>query len=103
MNTALAKESIEYSYIRSPFDGVILEKHFEEGMMIGAGTPLLTISSSDRKMIKTHIDNTLYEYKISDTLILTDDDGNTLSGSVTLIQEQKDPLHNKNYLEIILS
>jgi multidrug resistance efflux pump len=64
MSTALAKESIEYNYIRAPFDGIILEKHFEEGMNIGAGTPLLKISTRDSIMIKTYIDNTLYTYKV---------------------------------------
>jgi len=60
MNASLARESLEYNIIYAPYDGVILEKYMEEGMVIGAGNPLLKISSTDGKMAKVYIDNTMY-------------------------------------------
>ena len=103
MNFSLARESGEYSIIRAPFDGVILEKFGEEGMVIGAGIPLIKMTSTDTKIIKTYIDNSLYNYKIDSQISATDTESDVFTGKVTLIQEQKDPLHNKNYTEILLS
>jgi multidrug resistance efflux pump len=57
MNASLARESLEYSIITAPFEGIILEKYLEEGMVIGAGIPLLRISSTDGKIAKVYIDN----------------------------------------------
>ncbi len=62
MNTSLAKESQEYNIIYAPYDGIILEKYMEVGMVIGAGIPLLKVSSSDGKMAKVYIDNSTYGY-----------------------------------------
>ena len=103
MNFSLARESGEYSIIRAPFDGVILEKFGEEGMVVGAGIPLIKMTSTDTKIIKTYIDNSLYNYKIDSQISATDAESDVFTGKVTLIQEQKDPLHNKNYTEILLS
>lgn len=103
MSYSLARESGEYSIIRAPFDGVILEKFGEEGMVIGAGTPLVKMTSSDIKIVKTYIDNSLYNYKIDGIITANTLDNETLTGKITLLQEQKDPLHNKNYTEIVLS
>ncbi len=102
MNASLARESLEYNIIYAPYDGVILEKYMEEGMVIGAGNPLLKISSTDGKMAKVYIDNTIYWYSEGDTIISIVWE-NTLTGSISLIQWQKDPLHNKNYTEIAMN
>ena len=63
----------------------------------------MKISSLDKSIIKTYIDNDLYGYKIGDVLSLTDTSNNeSLTGTITLIQAEKDPLHNKNYIEVTL-
>lgn len=103
LNTALAVESSEYSIIRAPYDGIILEKYGEEGMVVSGGTPLIRMTSDDRKIVKTYIDNTLYNYSLQSILLATDEEDNYYTGQVSLIQEQKDPLHNKNYTEVLLS
>lgn len=101
MNEALAQEALEYSIIYAPYDGVILEKSMEVGMVIGAGSPLLKISSTDGKMVKTYIDNDIYQYNTSAEIYSIGwPESSTYTGTISLIQEQKDPLHNKNYTEI---
>lgn len=101
LNASLAKESLEYNIIYAPYDGVILEKYMEKGMVIGAGIPLFKISSTDGKMAKIYIDNSIYDYNEWDILtsILW---MNSFTGKISLIQSQKDPLHNKNYTEVAM-
>lgn len=102
MNASLARESLEYNIIYAPYDGVILEKYMEEGMVIGAGSPLLKISSTDGKMAKVYIDNTMYGYAEWDILSSMGWE-NSYTGTISLIQWQKDPLHNKNYTEVAMN
>lgn len=102
MNASLARESLEYNIIYAPYDGVILEKYMEEWMVIGAGNPLLKISSTDGKMAKIYIDNTMYWYSEWDILSSMGWE-NSYTGTISLIQWQKDPLHNKNYTEVTMS
>ena len=102
MNASLARESLEYNIIYAPYDGVILEKYMEEGMVIGAGNPLLKISSTDGKMAKVYIDNTMYGYTEWDILTSMGWE-NSYTGTISLIQWQKDPLHNKNYTEVAMN
>lgn len=101
LSNALAKESSYYNIITAPYDGVILEKYLEEWMLANGGTRVITMTSTDAKIIKTYIENTLYLYKKWDTIIgIKDGTNDTYTWVITLIQEQKDPLYNKNYLEI---
>jgi multidrug efflux pump subunit AcrA (membrane-fusion protein) len=101
MNSSLARESLEYNIIRAPFDGIVLEKYGDIGNIVGAGIPVVKLSSNDRFMIKTYLDNDMYKYKLNDSIVLENISTNqSLSGTITLIQNEKDPIHNKNYIEI---
>lgn len=102
MNAALAGESSQYNIIRAPYDGIILEKYSEVGMVAGAGVPIFRVTSNKSKLVKTYIDNSMYQYAIGSTLsvVLERDAEVTYTGTVTLVQEQRDPLYNKNYAEI---
>lgn len=102
MNTSLAKESQEYNIIYAPYDGIILEKYMEIGMVIGAGVPLLKVSSTDGKMAKVYIDNSTYGYSEWDKISSYWRE-QSYTGTISLLQSQKDPLHNKNYIELTLS
>lgn len=102
MNTALAGESTEYNIIRAPYDGIVLDKYSEVGMVAGAGVPILRVTSNKSKLAKVYIDNSIYEYTPDShvTLQLERDSDVSYTGRVTLLQKQKDPLYNKNYTEI---
>ena len=104
LSRALAVESSAYSVITAPFDGVILEKYLDEGMVISVGSPLLKITNTESTLAKVYIDNALYLYKKWDILFGSTKDANeSFSGTLSLMQEQKDPLYNKNYAEINIS
>ena len=64
----------------------------------------MKVSSRDKFMIKTYLDNDLYKYTMNDSLVLENiSTQQSFSGIITLIQNEKDPIHNKNYTEIKLS
>ncbi len=101
MNASLAGESVEYNIIRAPFDGIVLEKNMEIGNVVSAGIPIMKVSSQGKYIIKTYIDNDMYKYKVGSPLVIENiATQEVLSGSISLIQKEKDPLHNKNYTEI---
>ncbi len=55
-------------------------------------------------MIKTYLDNDIYKYSQNDFLSLENiSTQQTLTGVITLIQTERDPIHNKNYVEIKIS
>lgn len=104
MNNALAKESLEYNILRAPFDGIILEKLIDVWNVVWVWISAMKISSLDKSIIKTYIDNDMYRYTVWDTLTLTNISSNeTFTGTLSLIQKEKDPLHNKNYVEVTLN
>ncbi len=104
MNSSLARESLEYNVIRAPFDGIVLEKYIDIWNVVGTGIPVMKVSSRDKFMIKTYLDNDLYKYTMNDSLVLENiSTQQSFSGIITLIQNEKDPIHNKNYTEIKLS
>lgn len=102
MSAALASESTEYNIIRAPYDGVILNKYAEVGMVAWAWVPILRITSNKSKLAKVYIDNSIYGYSVDSLLSITleRDTDTTYTGTITLLQREKDPLYNKNYTEI---
>lgn len=102
MNQKLSQESLEYGIIRAPYDGIILERYGDEWEMIGAGIPLYRMTENNSKLLKVYIDNDLYQYTLWQRVNLETEDKFALTGSIALIQKEKDPLHNKNYIEIEL-
>lgn len=102
MSAALAGESGEYNIIRAPYDGIILNKYSEIGMVAGAGVPIIRVTSNKSKLAKIYINNGLYGYKLGSTLSLTSESwrDTTFTGTITLVQKEKDTLYNKNYIEL---
>lgn len=104
MNEFLALDTSDSDIIRAPYDGVILEKYMNIGNIIWQWVALFRITSDDRNILKTYIDNTLYEFASWTILNIESPIHNTtLSGVISLLQKERDPIHNKNYTEITLS
>jgi HlyD family secretion protein len=104
MNEFLARDAIESDIIRAPYDGVILEKYMNVGTIIGQWIPLLRMTSEDKSILKAYIDNNLYEYEKWDAVEIENPVKNTtLTGTISLLQNERDPTHNKNYMEVTLS
>ncbi len=104
MNEFLARDANESDIIRAPYDGIILEKYMNVGTIIWQGIPLLRMTSEDKSMLKAYIDNNLYEYQVWDTIEIENPVKDiTLTGTISLLQKERDPIHNKNYIEITLT
>lgn len=104
MNEFLARDATESDIIRAPYDGIILEKYMNVGTIIGQWIPLLRMTSEDKSMLKAYIDNNLYEYEKWDAVEIENPVKNTtLTGTISLLQNERDPTHNKNYMEVTLS
>ncbi len=103
LSRALAGESIEYSIIRAPFAGVVLEKFANVGNVVNTGMPMFRLSSGGKRILKTYIDNSKYNFQVGSIITVQSTTTNaTFSGTISLIQKEKDPLHNKNYTEITI-
>lgn len=103
MSASLAHESIGYLTLTAPYDGIILEKSITPGSVVGAGISVMKISSQDKNLLKVAIDNDIYGMKVGNIVTLKSIfPEETLTGMVSLVQAEKDPLHNKNALEITI-
>ncbi len=103
MNNSLAQASLEYGVLRAPFDGVILEKFVDVWNVVGMGVPIMKLSSLDGGLVKAYINNDTYRYAVWDSLSLHNIAyEESMTGTISLLQNEKDPLHNKNYIEITL-
>ncbi|MDP2090640.1 MAG: HlyD family efflux transporter periplasmic adaptor subunit [Candidatus Gracilibacteria bacterium] len=104
MNANLAINSIESGIIKAPFDGIIIDKYFSIGEVIGAGIPIIKVSSTDGKYIKTYIDNVNYGLANSNIVNLKNEKiDNTFSGTITKIDNTLDINSKKNYIEILIN
>ncbi len=101
MNEFLAIESNKSDIIRAPYGWVILEKYMNIWTIVWAGMPVFRITSTDKTILKAYIDNALYVYKIGDVIKIESPINNrSYTGTITLLQNERDPIHNKNYIEI---
>lgn len=53
-----AKTALAYKEFRSPVDGVVLTKNYEQGDVIAAGAPLATVGDTEHCWIKIYIPST---------------------------------------------
>lgn len=104
MNANLAINSIESGIIKAPFDWIIIDKYFSIGEVIGAGIPIIKVSSTDWKYIKTYIDNVNYWLANSNIVNLKNEKiDNTFSWTITKIDNTLDINSKKNYIEILIN
>lgn len=104
MNANLAINSIESGIIKAPFDWIVVDKYFSKWEVAWAWTPILKISSTDWKYIKTYIDNTNYWLTISNKVNLKNDkNGYSFSWTITKIDSILDINTKKNYVEILIN
>lgn len=104
MNKSLASESIESWIIRAPFDGIVLDKLVDKATVVWAGNPVLAITSSDKILIKTYLDNSLYNKKVWDSVkLFNPKNKQETDWVISLLDLNKDLIKAKNYIEIELS
>ncbi len=104
MNANLAINSIESGIIKAAFDWIVVDKYFSKWEVVWAGIPIIKISSTDWKYIKTYIDNSNYWLTISNKVNLKNEKNwNTFSWTITKIDNILDINTMKNYVEILIN
>jgi len=99
----LAMVSIENTLIKAPYDGVITEKMTEEGIVIGAGTPLFKFINNESKKIKIEIpENEAQQIGVGSIVKMTSDThpGKILTGHIKNIASHANSITKKVPAEI---
>ncbi len=97
----LASLALKNSVIKSPFDSVVVSKMVEVWSFVNPGTPLFTLSASNNMKIKVDmtIDN-ISSLNVWNDVKLELINGNTATGTVTLVPKTADPKTNLYQVEI---
>lgn len=101
MNANLAINSIESWIIKAPFDWIIIDKYLSIWEVTWAWIPIIKISSTDWKYIKTYIDNSYY-WLVSwnEVSLKNEKNWTTFSWAISSIDNTLDINTKKNYSEI---
>jgi RND family efflux transporter MFP subunit len=85
-NLIQAKESLNYTIVRAPFSGVVIERHVEVGETVNPGEPLFSGMSLDKLRAVTEIPQRyIGALRKNPTFIITLNDGSKLfSDDITL-------------------
>ena len=103
MQQDLAKDVQDSGVLRAPFAGVITHKSLDVGTIVAPGMSVFTIATDSTPIVRISLDNTLYHLAIDDTLPVSMlADGQTFTGTVSLVDTTIDPLLHKQHVEIIL-
>lgn len=88
-----AKESLGYTSITAPYDGVVTERHVELGETVSPGTPLLSGFSLDKLRIETEIPQRYQPFvKEAGQFTVLTEDGRQLSPSSMSLFSYAEPL-----------
>ncbi len=102
---AQARTSLEYTRIRAPYDGVVIEKKAEPGMLASPGTPLLTVEDIRRYRLEAPLNETdLSHVRIGQPVSVAIDalGDTTLKGKVAEIVPAADPASRSFLIKIDL-
>ena len=103
MQQDLAKDVQVSGVLRAPFAGVITRKSLNVGTIVAPGMSVFTIATDSTPIVRISLDNTLYHLAIDDILPVSMlADGQTFTGTVSLVDTTIDPLLHKQHVEIIL-
>ena len=100
-----ARTSLEYSRIRAPYDGVVIEKKADPGMLASPGMPILTVEDVRRYRLEAPLNETdLSQVRIGQPVsVLVDALGDTtLKGKVAEIVPAADPASRSFLVKIDL-
>jgi len=92
-----AEKELVNATIKSPINGIIIEKHIEQGEYINIGSPIVTIVDISKLKIKLNVcEIDVYQLKLGDKAIISTDvyPGVTFEGNISFISSQGDDSHN---------
>ncbi|EKE30234.1 MAG: hypothetical protein ACD_2C00020G0002 [uncultured bacterium (gcode 4)] len=103
MNTNLAANSLESWIIRAPFDGVVIKVTMDAGAVVWWWMPIITYTSTDKKILKLYADNSKLNLKIWDAVKLINEKTHAaFTWSIINLSDTPDLKNKKNYMEIKL-
>jgi membrane fusion protein (multidrug efflux system) len=83
----LAEVSLENTYLKSPFDGIVVQKNAEVGNLLEANQTALVVADEEHAWIAANIEETeIGRVKVGQPVLVTIDEGGTLDGEVTEIR-----------------
>ena len=90
---SLLKEQLEKCFVKSPIEGVVLEKYAKAGEMVGAGKPIMKIADLTSLDLRCYISGErLNEINLGDEVEVyidnSDNEFNKLKGIITWISSQ---------------
>jgi membrane fusion protein, multidrug efflux system len=84
----LAQIALEHTYLKSPIDGVVVQKSTELGNLLEPGQAALTVADVDHAWISANIEETSVRKVKAGQLVTIDvDEGGSLTGRVSEVRE----------------
>ncbi len=94
-----ASAYLSYTYLKSPVDGIVLQKLVDRGNLVSPQTPVLKVGTYPLK-VKAFIDNAFAgKIKVGDN-VLVRIDNKEIQGKVTEIDRSADPVSHKFAIKI---
>ncbi len=89
-----AKVYLSYTYLKSPVDGIVLQKLVDKGNLVSPQTPVYKIGSLPFQ-IRAYIDNGYADRIKVGTSVLVKIKGETYQGKVVEVDQSADPISHK--------
>jgi RND family efflux transporter MFP subunit len=99
------EKQIAHTSITAPFAGIVTQKMMEKGSIVGAGTPVATITDiSSLKLVVNVPEKAINEFKVGQTIGLYTEvyQGVSFPGKITMVGAEGDAAHNYQ-VEVTLS
>lgn len=103
-NVARAQNQLNYAEIRSPVDGVVVEKRLSVGDLASPGMPILTIEDPNSLLVSTYVsENYVSKIHEGDTVDITIESlHKTFAGTVRQVVQAADPVSHQFLVKIAL-
>jgi multidrug resistance efflux pump len=84
----LAELALEYTYLRSPVNGIVVQKNAEEGNILETNQTAITVADIDHAWVATNIEETeISRVKPGQTVTINIDEGGKLTGKVAEVRK----------------
>ena len=103
-NVARAENQLSYAEVRSPVDGVVVEKRLSVGDLASPGVPILAIEDPNSLLVATYVsENYISKIHEGDTVDITIKSlGKTFEGQVRQVVQAADPVSHQFLVKVAL-
>jgi len=104
-NVARAKNQLSYAEVRSPVDGVVVEKRLSIGDLASPGAPILAIEDPNSLLVSTYVsENYVSKIHEGDTVDITIESlHKTFAGTVRQVVQAADPVSHQFLVKVALT